>query len=111
MIHLNSLDCQQDIELGPTAEFLTLLGRGYPRAAPGRIQLLESEPATGRLLLEASDGSEGEAVVVWTPTPSSTHEVWSEGLEGLTEVEVSGGRLITATVTVQGDYAIGIEPR
>lgn len=111
VIHLNSLDCKAGTELGPTEEFLVLLGRGYPRSAPGRIQLLQSDPDSGRLLLEASDADNGETLVVWTPTESSTHEVWTEGLEGLTEAEVPGGRLLTATVTGDEDYAIGVEPR
>ena len=110
VIHLNSLDCIKDTELGPTEEFLTLLGRGYPRAAPGRIELLESDPDSGRLLLEASGGGVGETLEVWTPTPASSHEVWAEGLEDLSEEEVPGGRLIRARIADDADYSLGIVP-
>lgn len=110
VVHLNTLDCAQGVDLGPTEEFLALLGRGYPRAVPGRIALLESDPATGRLRLEAEADEAGGLLVLWTPTRADAHGVWAEGLTGVNELEVPGGRLVTTRIEAPGDYAIGVEP-
>jgi endoglycosylceramidase len=37
--HLNLLECPDNTDLGPNDAFLDILGRGYPRAAPGRIRV------------------------------------------------------------------------
>jgi len=111
VVHLNTLDCVEGVDLGPTEEFLALLGRGYPRISPGRIQLLQSDPDSGQLLLEGRSAVAGETLVVWTPTGEDTHEVWTEGLDPPTELAVPGGRLVTATVTDDGGYTLGIDPR
>ena len=111
IVHLHNMDCVGDVALGPTEEFLTLLGRGYPRVAPGRIELLQSDPESGQLVLEARSAEAGARLVLWTPTEASTHEAWSEGLGEITEDDVPGGRLLTATVSASGEYSIGVEPR
>jgi len=110
-VHLNSMDCVEGVDLGPTEELLSLLARGYPRTAPGRIQLLQSDPVSGQLVLEAGSAGAGEVAVLWTPTEAGTHEVWTEGLDELTEHGVPGGRLLTAAVAEDGSYAIGVDPR
>ncbi len=110
IVHLNSMDCVEGVDLGPTEAFMVLLSRGYPRVTPGRIQLLQSDPETGQLLLEARSAKAGEMVVVWTPTEASTHEAWAEGLDELLEHVVEGGRLLTATVSDNGSYSIGVDP-
>ena len=111
VVHLNSLDCVTGTDLGPTEEFLKLLGRGYPRAAPGRIELLQSDPDSGELVLEAEADRVGQAVVLWTPTQASSHQAWVEGLDSLTERAVPGGRILMATVAAEGRYAMGVDPR
>lgn len=111
VVHLNTLDCVDGVDLGPTEPFLALLGRGYPQAAPGRLRLLESDPSTGRLRIEAEADAAGGALVVWTPTSGEAHVTSTEGLEGLTETPVGGGRVLTGTVTAAGPYALGIDPR
>jgi len=110
VVHLNTMDCVEGVDLGPTEELLTLLGRGYPRVTPGRIRLLSSDPGTGQLSLEAEADEAGGTLVLWTPTSASTHEVWSEGLEELEEHTVPGGRLLTAIVSSAGSYTVGVEP-
>ncbi len=109
VVHLNSLDCASGEDLGPTEEFLVLLGRGYPRATPGRIDQLSSDPSTGLLSLEADADTAGGMLVLWTPTEAGTHEVWTEGLDDVLEHAVDGGRLVSATVAAAGDYAIFVE--
>jgi endoglycosylceramidase len=110
VVHLNTLDCTTGEDLGPTEPFLALLGRGYPRAAPGRILLLESDPASGRLRLEAEAVEAGGTVVLWTPTRAAEHEVWGEGITGIEEQPRGAGRLVTATVTAPGAWSMGVEP-
>jgi endoglycosylceramidase len=109
VVHLNTIDCTTGTDLGPTEPFLALLGRGYPRAAPGRIERLESDPESGRLLLEAEAERAGETLVLWTPTEASTHSAWAEGLGDLTEHPLPGGRLITGTVAARGAYTVGVD--
>ena len=111
VVHLNTLDCVTGQDVGPTEPFLQLLGRGYPRAVPGRIRELESDPASGRLRLEAEAEEAGGTVVLWTPTAADAGEVWSEGLAGVEEQPHGLGRLVTATVAAAGPWALGVEPR
>jgi endoglycosylceramidase len=53
-VHLNRLGCPDNEDLGPTDEFLQILGRGYARATPGRLTELRSDPDTGHLAVKAS---------------------------------------------------------
>jgi endoglycosylceramidase len=109
VVHLNLLECPGDVDRGPNEDFLDVLGRGYPRAAPGRISSLESDPATGRLAVVADGAAEGAELVVWTPTTAETHEVTGSGLADIDETAVSGGRLVTARITTPS-YELLIEP-
>jgi endoglycosylceramidase len=109
IVHLHTMDCVDNVDLGPTEPFLQLLGRGYPRVAPGRITLLESDPQTGTMTIEAEEAPAGQVAVIWTPTPADTHPLWSEGLEAIEEHPRGEGRLITATVAEGGDWTFGVE--
>lgn len=96
--HLNTTECPGDIDAGPTEEFLRILERAYPRAAPGRIQLLASDSVTGEFTLTATAAVAGEELLIWTPNDAGTHTVTSEGLANLQEHPVPGGRIIKAAV-------------
>ena len=51
----------------------------------------------------------GGELLVWTPTAADAdHRVTAKGLADVTEHEVDGGRLITATVSAPGDYSLEI---
>jgi len=100
-----------DTDLGPTEEFLVLLGRGYPRSAPGRISLLQNAAYSGELRIEGRWADAGDEILVWTPTTGDTHLAWSDGLDDLVEHPVDGGRLLSATVSEDGDYAVGVSLR
>ncbi|WP_421119192.1 glycoside hydrolase family 5 protein [Aquihabitans daechungensis] len=109
--HLNLLQCPDNEDLGPNDDFLDILGRGYPRAAPGRLTEVRSDVATGRLVVTATATEAGGELLVWTPTADDAdHHVSVEGLTGVVETEVDGGRLITAIVEAEGDYALRIGP-
>jgi len=109
--HLHKLGCPGDKDLGPTEPFLKVLGRGYPRAAPGRLTRLLSDPETGALEVEAEVEEAGGTLVVWSPTSPATHGVVLAGLEDLEDVGVSGGRILTAKVAAPGEYSLRVEPR
>jgi endoglycosylceramidase len=110
-VQLNLLDCPGNVDLGANDAFLDVLGRGYPRAAPGRIDELVSDPDTGRLLVRATAPAAGGELVVWTPTADGPdHRVIVEGLVDVQEHVVPGGRIVTATVAAAGAYQLVIGP-
>ncbi len=111
VVHLNRLGCPVDIDLGPIESFTRVLGRGYPRAAPGMLHSLLSDPDTGLLRIEASVADTGGQLVVWTPTRDETHDVVLDGLSGLETALLPGGRILTATVDATGSYSLAVEPR
>jgi endoglycosylceramidase len=109
--HLNLLGCPHDTDLGPNDAFLDILGRGYPRAAPGRLVEVVSDVATGQMRVKARTSTAGGQLVVWTPTSDNdSHRVRVEGLADVEQHAVPGGRIITATVSAPGDYALEIAP-
>ena len=107
VVHLNVLSCPGDVDEGPNEDFLRVLSRGYPRAAPGRIVELDSDAETGHLVVVADRAAVGDEVVVWTPTEAGTHAVEATGLGGLEEHEVDGGRILVAT-TAAADWALRV---
>jgi endoglycosylceramidase len=108
--HLNGLACPGDRDLGPTDAFLRVVGRAYPRVAPGRITALESEHASGRFSLAAEGAAPGAELWVWTPTSADTHTVSSTGLGPVDERTVPGGRLLRAAAD-GGTYSLQLTPR
>ncbi len=107
--HLNLLGCPGNEDLGPNAAFLDILGRGYPRAAPGRLTEVRSDVDSGRLLVRATATEPGGELLVWTPTADDAdHRITVEGLTDVVEKEVGGGRLVTATVADKGEYVLRV---
>lgn len=109
--HLNLLGCPTNTDLGPNDAFLDILGRAFPRATPGRITHLSSDPDNGVFALEARAGAAdaGHQLVVWTPTANDeVHRVSTAGLVDVTETSVPGGRIITARVQRAGAYQLRI---
>lgn len=109
IVQLNPVQCPGDIDLGPDEDFLRVLGRAFPRAAPGRVTLLSSDPDTGVFTLEASGATADSELVVWTPNEAATHTVTFDGLTDMVELVVPGGRIITARTTGES-YSMGIAP-
>ncbi len=112
--HLNLLGCPGNTDLGPNDAFLDVLGRAYPRATPGRITHLASDPDTGAFTMAATAGPAdvSHQLVVWTPTAADAqHQISTSGLGDVTTTTVPGGRIITATVDAAGDYTLRIGPR
>lgn len=108
-VHMNRLACPSNTDLGPTNEFMDIVGRGYPRATPGRLVELRSDPENGYLKVKAQARRSGGELVVWTPTEDSpTHRINVQGLINVVSHEVAGGRLITATVERAGTYGLWV---
>jgi endoglycosylceramidase len=107
-VHLLTRTCPGDTDAGPTDAFLQILGRPYPRAAPGRITELHSDPATGALAVRATGAVPGTAapLVVWLPG-TATKPTTTDGLTEVRLTEVPGGRILTATPTA-ADYALAV---
>ncbi|HEY4376323.1 MAG TPA: cellulase family glycosylhydrolase, partial [Acidimicrobiales bacterium] len=108
-VQLNGLDCPGNTDIGPTDAYLKVVGRAYPRATPGRITSLASDPSSGRFSLTAATLVAGGQLVVWTPSAADgNHTVEVSGLDHVVEHTVDGGRIITATVTCPGTYKLHI---
>ena len=107
--HLHAFDCASNEDLGSTEAFLRILGRGYPRVTAGRIQRLESNPYTGRLILEGQAFSAGQELVVWTPTTEDTHQITVEGIEEVKISSVEGGRIIRGIASQAGLYTLSVD--
>ena len=105
-IHLHGFACPGDVDLGRTEEFFEVVSRGYPRAAPGRVTELTSDPETGDLMVAGEGGDPGASLVVWTPTDGSAHQLSIEGLGEPVVHVVAGGRIIVATVDGAGPYRL-----
>jgi endoglycosylceramidase len=114
-VHLITRACtphagaKHDTDLRDTEQFLRILGRSYPRAAPGHLTALTSDIATGKLTTAGSGATQGSQLVVWLPTIHGATPKPSVAA-GLTDVvlhTVDGGRLLTATAT-GGDWSLAV---
>lgn len=108
--HLMTTSCPSG-EHEPTTAALELVNRGYPRAAPGRLSLIESDPGAGTLTVAAEGAPIGEELVAWLP-PASGNEPSFEGTTGLSDIEVHevpGGSVVTAN-TDAPDYVFVVAP-
>jgi endoglycosylceramidase len=132
-VHLITRRCaadppaDHDTDVGPTRPFLRILGRGFPRAAPGHLTELSSDPDSGRLVIAGSAAPLGESLVVWipdrssanadtgrsaSPTVSQTRPSPQPRVSGLSEPrreQVDGGWVLTATAT-QSDWRLELTP-
>ncbi len=109
VVHLHTMDCTTNTEIGATEELLQILGRGYPRVTAGRIRTLESDIHTGRLFLEGEALASGQSLVVWTPTSESTHQIVADRMEDLHSEPIDGGRLISGVIPDMGRYTFEIK--
>lgn len=113
LVRFRCTEEEGEVELGVTPEFAVVLSRAYPRAAPGRLTSLTSDPATGALRLTGdAPGAIGDAAVLdlWVPH----RDLGRPRVSGtnVTDVEhrhVRGGWRITAAVT--GSYEVVVDRR
>jgi endoglycosylceramidase len=105
---LNRYSCPSGRSLGRPPQFVLPLSRAYPRAAPGRLTSLQSDPVSGRLRLRGVTRRAG-VVSLWIPgLGASAPPLVSGGAVVLTPVP--GGWLASVTVG-GGAYAVGVDRR
>ena len=88
-----------------------MVRRGYPRVAPGRISLLQSDWTTGALDVEATNAKAGAALLLWTPTTAATHVVTAVGVQDLQTHDVVGGQLVSGSVAADGAWSVKVTPK
>jgi endoglycosylceramidase len=111
VVHLHTVGCPGDVDRGPTTPFMRVLSRGFARAAPGRLTRIENDLETGSTRIEGDAMATPGELVVWTPTPESTHAVELTGLRNLRSFVVGGGRVLVAEVESPAAYALSVAPR
>jgi endoglycosylceramidase len=106
-LHLNGLGCPGDRDLGLTAAYATVVSRAYPKATPGSVTSLVSDPDARTMSLHA-EGPDGGNLVVWVPDnghgPPHPSGV---GLRDLAFSPVPGGFRVTATTSCR--YQLDID--
>ena len=93
------LSCPSDAPIGIAEPFRRILGRAYPRAAPGTLVSLSSDPATGALALTGTTDGKGGALDVWVPPTGGPPVVSGTNVTAIRVVAVDGGYRITARAT------------
>jgi endoglycosylceramidase len=100
------LACPSDTPVGVPEPFQRILGRAYPRAAPGTLQSLQSDPSTGTLRLAATTDRRGGVVDVWVPSTGGNPVVSGTNLGAATITPVAGGFRVTANAS--GSYQLSV---
>jgi endoglycosylceramidase len=92
---LNRYACPQQRALGIPATTRRILARAYPRAAPGRLTALESNPESGALRLTgADDDLAGScALEVWLPGERGRPALTGVNVAGIAVAPFAGGWL------------------
>lgn len=110
LVHFRRTSCPSNEDLGPVEEFATILSRVYPRAAPGRLTKLVSDPATGAALIEGEaepGGVDANVVDLWVPGSAETPPtVAGRGVLDSDVTVVPGG--FRVRVEVESIYSIDV---
>ncbi|MCU1448168.1 MAG: glycoside hydrolase family 5 protein, partial [Acidimicrobiales bacterium] len=102
---LVKLACPENTPIGVSPEFGRILSRAYPRAAPGHIDSLTSDPGSGALHIRGTAAGAGGALDVWAPAASGTPPVVTGlNVSAIGVTPVAGGYRITGTAT--GTYEL-----
>ena len=105
--NLVSIDCATGELSAPPEGYATPLSRAYPRAFPGRLDSLTSEPSGRDLTFTATvddDGANCE-IDVWFPG-DATPQVSSTGIDDVESTEVPGGWQISGCAA--GTYSLSV---
>lgn len=104
LIHFSYSFCPGDIDGGPVPEWVAVLSRPYPRAAPGQLTFLESDGDAGTVRLNGRTEAPG-TLDLWMPRRGDgTPLVSGRGISDVNALVVDGGFRIRATV--RGEYEV-----
>jgi len=104
---LNPVACPSGEPLGQVEPYARILSRAYPRAAPGRVEVLRADAATGALQLVGrdTDGAGSCELEVWLPDRGRGEpELAGTGVDGLTLRRDAGGWI--GTGCARGRYEL-----
>jgi endoglycosylceramidase len=104
---LNRFACPSERSLGRPAQFVSVLSRAYPRAAPGRLTEVRSDPASGAWSVAGRRDSGSCEAVVWAPRAPVVSAVGARGVRVVSQV--GGGYIVRACVT--GNWRLSGTPR
>ncbi len=103
------MKCPGDIDAGPIPEWVAVLSRPYPRAAPGQLLSVQSDGDSGTLQLTgmADSGADGK-LDLWVPDRGKGQPVPSgTGLGATRIITVPGGYRVL--IDVSGSYTVAID--
>lgn len=105
--NLVRVDCRTGESLAPPAGFAQPLSRAYPRALPGRLTSLATEPNGGGLKLAATADADAAncAIELWAPGENQPR-LATTGVDNPAYTKVSGGWQITGCA--RGAYTVTV---
>ena len=104
--NINRFACPSGRKLGTPAGTRQILARAYPRAAPGRLTTLQSDPESGRLRVAGRDGDAGGSceLLVWLPGERGAPLLAGRNVSGIRAARFAGGFL--AMGCARGSYEL-----
>lgn len=107
-LHLNGVTCPGDKDQGLTEGYVTVLSRPYPRAAPGTIMSLVSDPDARTMTMSGVAPAAGGELVVWVPdNGTGSPKAAASSVEGIEVHPVTGGFYVTGTARCAYQLSIG----
>jgi len=104
LIHFGYSFCPGDVDGGPVPEWVAVLSRPFPRAAPGRLVSLESDGDAITVRLSGRTDAAG-TLDLWMPQRAAGLPVVSgRGVSDVRTLAVDGGFRVQATVN--GEYEV-----
>jgi endoglycosylceramidase len=108
--HLHTLLCPSDNDQGITQPYATVLSRTYPRATPGHLTELTSDPdaRTAHIAGNRTGAGQDARLVVWVPDRGHGKPVvGGNNVADVTTTATDGGWLVSAEVGC--NYAVDID--
>ncbi|MBO3736519.1 glycoside hydrolase family 5 protein [Actinoplanes flavus] len=89
--NLVAVDCRTGASIPPPAGFARPLSRAFPRALPGRLDSLVSDPDGGLRITATADGEPANCQIdIWVPG-DAVPRLTTTGITGLSSTRVTGG--------------------
>jgi endoglycosylceramidase len=108
---LFEVDCARNEVMGPRADLVAALQRPLLRAAPGPIDAVAWDPATGRLTASGHEALRGQSFFAYWPARlGGRPRIEAQGLRGVHLVAAPGGHRFVAGWARGGEWSLAIEP-